>query len=327
MRCSKVGDIVSKSEIDQAANVHVLDYLQTKGEPIIKQGHNYYRHAEHDSLVFNTNGKWYWNSRSTGGMGAISLARELYKMKFQEAVRDVNGLNIIKTMDFSQDANKGFTYPKHYEVSSIENAKNYLVNERCIDEKVVLALRKHDLIAEDKMKNLIFKWRDKDGKIVGADRQGTTKMKNKRGTFKQIMEHSKGDGGFTLDIGKPNKIAVFESPIDLVSYYDMIRPEHIRLLSMSGLKDQTLIKGIEQTASECKERGEELEKIIIAVDNDKAGREFTEKWDGEIVQVDVPKNKDWNDDLREQRKLEREKQDQKSPGMTFSKNKEFQYER
>lgn len=321
-----MGDIVSKSEIDKAASVHVLDYLRTKGEPIIKQGHHYYRHTEHDSLVFHTNGKWFWNSRSTGGMGAISLARELYSMKFQEAVRDVNGLNIIKTMDFSKDRNKEFAYPKQYEVSSIENAKNYLINERGIDEKVVLALRKHNLIAEDKMKNLIFKWRDKDGKIVGADRQGTIKMENKRGTFKQIMEHSKGDGGFTLDIGKPTKMAVFESPIDLVSYYDIKRPDHIRLLSMSGLKDQTLINGINQTFSECKERGQELEKIIIAVDNDKAGKAFAGKWDGEIIQVDLPKNKDWNDDLRELRKIEREKEKQKSPGMSFSE-KEVQYER
>ncbi|OES43358.1 DUF3991 and TOPRIM domain-containing protein [Domibacillus iocasae] len=324
-----MGDRVSKAEIDQASEIHVLDYLQTKGEPLLQQGDNYYRHAEHDSLVFNTNGKWYWNSRNTGGMGAISLARELYGMKFQEAVRDVNGLKITKTMDFSKDTNKEFIYPNHYEVSSIENAKNYLVNERCIDEKVVLALRKHDLIAEDKLKNIVFKWKDKVGKIVGADRQGTTKMENKRGSFKQIMAGSKSDGGFTLDIGRPNKIAFFESPIDLVSYYDMIRPDHIRLLSMSGLKDHTFTTGIKETIVECNERNDTFEKVIIAVDNDAAGEKFSQKWEqilgDEMLQIDVPKNKDWNDDLKQQRALERQKQNQIVP--PFSKNKEAEYER
>jgi len=330
-----VGDRVSTHEVDKANEVHVIDYMYAKGEPIQKIGNNYYRHTEHDSLVFHTNGKWYWNSHNTGGFGAISLARELYGMKFQDAVRDVNGQTISKTVEHDiSNNNKEFIYPHHYETKTLDNAINYLSNVRSIDPKIILALKKHDLIAEDKLKNIVFKWRDKDGNIVGADKQGTQKIESKRGYFKQIMAESKADGGFTLDIGKPNKIAFFESPIDLLSYYDIKRPTNIRLLSMSGLKDQTLIKGVQQLAREMKERGNVSDKkekleVIIAVDNDSAGETFRKNWKDiiseENLKIDIPTLKDWNDDLRKMR--EHEKLNEHHKQSNFSSNKIVEIER
>jgi len=309
-----VGDRVSREDIEKANEVHILDYLNSKGEPIIKQGNKYYSHANHDSLVFNENGKWYWNSRSTGGFGAISFAREFYNMKFQDAVRDVNNQDVQHSHSFNVDVVKEFEYPQKYETKEIENAKKYLVNERGIDEKIVLALQKHGLIVEDKLKNIVFKWLDKKGNIVGADVQGTVPMENKRGTYKKIMPYSKTDGGFSLDIGKPNKIAIFESTIDALSYFDLKRPKDIRLFSMSGLKDQAAMTAIRELMQECYERKESPEEIIFAVDNDKAGKEFSEKWENvlsdEILKFDIPIEKDWNDDLKKQRTLE--KQNQKS---------------
>lgn len=306
-----MGDRVSREEVEAANQIHIIDYLNAKGEQIIKQGNKYYRHAEHDSLIFNENGKWYWNSRGEGGFGAISFARMYYNISFQDAVRDVNGQSIEKSFinDNTFSIKEDFFYPKHYEVSSIENAKNYLVNERCIDEKIVLALQKYDLIAEDKLKNCIFKWKDQDGKIIGADRQGTVKMENKRGTFKQIMANSKADGGFHFDVGTPNKIAIFESPIDALSYFDIKRPNDIRLQSMSGLKDQTMASSIRNLIKECNSREQRVEKIIIAVDNDKAGLEFTKRWENVIrnLEIDLPESKDWNIDLKNQKKKEIEK--------------------
>ncbi|MGM9988795.1 MAG: DUF3991 domain-containing protein [Bacillaceae bacterium] len=304
---------MSREEVEKANDIHILDYLNAKGENIIKQGNKYYRHAEHDSLIFNENGKWYWNSKGEGGFGSISFARMYYDLSFQEAVRDVNSQTIERSYTDSKNYNQNqeFSYPHHYETKGVENATNYLVNERCIDEKIVLALFKHDLIAEDKLKNCVFKWRDKEGNIVGADRQGTVKMENKRGTFKQIMANSKGDGGFTLDIGSPKKLAVFESPIDALSYFDLKRPQDIRLQSMSGLKDAAMLSSIRNLLKECKERGEKLEKVIIAVDNDKAGLEFTKRWEnvlGNKSQIDIPNNKDWNDDLKQERTKEKTKQ-------------------
>lgn len=304
-----MGDRVGREEVQKANEVHVLDYLHAKGEHLQQQG-KYFRHPEHDSLVIKDSGHWYWNSRSKGGYGAISFAREFYDMTFQDAVRDVNEKSISKhfSKNVERHVSKSFEYPHHHEVKSQDNISRYLTKERLIDHRIVAALIKKDLLAEDKLKNGVFKWKDSDGKIIGGDRQGTVKMDNKRGTFKQIMANSKEDGGFRLDIGTPNKIALFESPIDALSYFDLKRPENIRLLSMSGLKDQTATSSIRDLIKYCKERGGGVEQVIFAVDNDDAGKQFVERWSNLLTtfDVDMPKNKDWNLDLVEARTKQKE---------------------
>lgn len=304
-----MGDRVGREEVQKANDVHVLDYLHAKGENLQQQG-RYFRHPEHDSLVIKDSGHWYWNSRSKGGYGAISFAREFYDMSFQDAVRDVNEHSVSK--HFSKQAKrhvaKEFEYPKHHEVKTQDNISRYLTKERMIDPRIVAAVIKKDLLAEDKLKNGIFKWKDSDGKIVGGDRQGTLKMENKRGSFKQILANSKEDGGFRLDIGTPNKIALFESPIDALSYFELKRPENIRLLSMSGLKDQSATSSIRDLIKDCKEREAVVEQVILAVDNDEAGKRFVERWSNLLanIEVDLPKNKDWNLDLVEVKTKQKE---------------------
>lgn len=313
---------VSDDEIAKASKVHIVDFMIANGEPIERTGSSYFKHKNHDSLVLNTNGQWYWNSESIGGHGSISLARKFYDIGFVDAVNKINGMEITKQFENEvQEEKKSFVYPKEYETTTIDNAMEYLSEERMLDPKIVQALKKHDLIAEDKMKNIVFKWKDREGVIVGGDRQGTQKMDNKRGTFKQFMPNSKGDAGFRLDVGKPNKIAFFESPIDALSYFDLKRPQNIRLQSLSGLKVQTMISSLKEFAVDTKNQSDV--KVILAVDNDKAGQEFIEKWkpyidSNDSWQVDKSKNKDWNDDLKEVKQAELIKQ-------PFLKNKELNH--
>lgn len=304
-----MGDRVSKDEVERASDVHVVDYLQSKGEEIHKEG-KYFRHKEHDSLVINENGKWFWNSRNAGGFGAISFAREYYDLSFQNAVRDVNNEGISKERNYERtkeqnEAKKEFIYPNKYESKTQENIKDYLTNERSIDTKVVESLLKHDLIAEDKLKNCVFKWKNTDGKIVGADRQGTVKMDNGK-NFKQVVSNSKEDGGFQFDVGNPTKIALFESPIDAISYFDLHRPNDIRLKSMSGLKDRSATTAIKELVKVNDENNIPFEKVIIGVDNDEAGNKFAQKWENiiGIAERHSPKSKDWNKDLQNKKQQE-----------------------
>lgn len=318
----KQKNFVSDDEIANASKVHIVDFMIANGEPIERTGSSYFKHKNHDSLVLNTNGQWYWNSESIGGHGSISLARKFYDIGFVDAVNKINGMEITKQFENEiQEEKKPFVYPKEYETNTIDNAMKYLSEERMLDPKIVLALKKHDLIAEDKMKNIVFKWKDREGIIVGGDRQGTQKMENKRGTFKQLMPNSKGDAGFKLDVGKPDKIAFFESPIDALSYFDLKRPQNIRLQSLSGLKVQTMLTSLREFAVDTKNQSDV--KVILAVDNDKAGQEFIEKWkpymdSNDSWEIDKSKNKDWNDDLKEAKQAELIKQ-------PFSKNKELNH--
>lgn len=301
-----MGDRVGREEVRKANDVHVLDYLNSKGTDLQQEG-KYFRHPEHDSLVIKDSGQWYWNSRSKGGVGAISFAREYYELTFQDAVRDVNEQSISR--DFTREVRhktaKAFDYPKQHEVKTQDHISRYLVEERKLDPRIVAALIRKDLLAEDKLKNGIFKWKDSAGKIVGGDKQGTVKMDNKRGSFKQILASSKEDGGFRLDIGQPNKIALFECPIDALSYFDLKRPENIRLQSMSGLKDQTATTAIRDLIKDCKERGAVVEQVIFAVDNDQAGQQFMDRWTNYLTNMerDQPKSKDWNMELVKARTL------------------------
>ncbi|RKD26507.1 hypothetical protein BEP19_16860 [Ammoniphilus oxalaticus] len=306
---NKTGDRVSEKEIQKASDVHLLDYLQTKGEGLIQQG-KYFRHAEHDSLVIRNDGKWFWNSRGEGGHGPISFARAFYNLSFQDAVRDVNQLSIDKTLtdDLKKASEQGFIYPKQYEADTQKHVRRYLVQERKIDPRLVDSLIKNGYLAEDQRKNCVFKWRDSKGDIVGADRQGTIRTSN--GTFKQIAADSKEDGGFRVDVGTPNQIALFESPIDAISYYELFQLQNIRLQSMSGLKDRTANTAIKELIQECHARDERVEKVIFAVDNDEAGKGFAQRWKSLLTQADihVPIHKDWNVDLQKRKEQQKKKE-------------------
>lgn len=310
---------MNKQEIDAAAKVHPVDYLLAKGEPLESTGHAYYKHKVHDSLVIHDSGNWFWNSRNVGGHGSITLAREFYNMKFQDAVREINKMGIEPLKNREKTfVKEEFRYPVEYEVKGIENAKRYLVEVRKLDPKIVDALDKHKLIAEDKKQNIVFKWVNSNGEIEGADRQGTIPTEGKRGYFKGIAANSKEDGGFGLDIGTPTKIAFFESPIDALSYFDLHRPSNIRLKSMSGLKDQVVMTSLKEILRECTERKEPVEKVIFGVDNDPAGHTFVEKWEPligeEMLSIEYSNEKDWNEELKKKRKFEN----------TRTANKEFE---
>ncbi|MBC6971532.1 toprim domain-containing protein [Bacillus sp. Xin] len=295
---------LAEEEVMKAKDVDLLSYLEAKGEKFQKEG-NYYRHTEHDSLIIRDN-MFAWNSRGEKGYGAISFARMYYGMTFQEAVRDVNlGDYPTFTSSKEEEAKQGepFRYPAHLEVQDKQAIKHYLTDERKIDARLVNWLIGQDLIAQDKKKNVVFKWREQGGtgNIVGAERQGTVKMANKRGSFKQILPNGKPHTGFMVDVGKPTSIYYFESPIDLLSYWTLQqnRLQNARLVSMNGLKMKTVLR----TFKEAKDEGFPVNRIVLAVDNDKAGKEFTEKIGALTinprVQMHLPsQEKDWNDVLK-----------------------------
>lgn len=299
-------DRVTSDEIARAREVHLLDYLESKGESIINQG-RYYRHQEHDSLVFKDN-MYFWNSKQEKGAGAISFAMSYYDLSFPQAVKDVNGLGIAQTKELRQEQEKNkpklpFEYPHYLETKDNDAIKNYLVNERKIDARIIDWLIRKDLLVQDKKENAVFKWRDYGGTggIVGADRQGTRKMENKKGTFKQIMPNSKEHSGFTIDIGQPNKIYAFESPIDMLSYWSLQKRnlKDARLVSMNGVKPKT----IALAHLEAHKAGYHINHWVLAVDNDKGGLNFIEKMktlvDEKIIKIDIPPQNgdDWNKHL------------------------------
>ncbi|MCF8890680.1 DUF3991 and TOPRIM domain-containing protein [Priestia megaterium] len=295
---------VRKEESMKARDVDLLSYLEAKGETFVKEG-QYYRHTEHDSLLIKGN-MYAWNSRNETGYGAISFAQMYYGMSFPQAVLDINKGD-YKELSHEKSSvsvsNEPFRYPKELEVQDQTKAKEYLIRERHIDPRLVHWLFQKDLIAQDKRNNVVFKWREQGGKgkVIGADRQGTVPMKNKRGSFKQVLPNDNPHTGFSVDVGKPTSIHFFESPIDLLSYWSIQEKQlqNTRLISMNGLKPKT----VAQSYLAARREGLPIKELILAVDHDQGGKEFITKMN-QIVDADLIKGKlpstgkDWNDELK-----------------------------
>lgn len=293
-----------KDEKMKARDADLLSYLESRGETFKKEG-KYYRHTEHDSLIIRDN-MYAWNSRNEKGYGAINFAQMYYNLSFVEAVQDINDRN-LKTFTHSysneQESTKLFHYPQHLEVKNQEKLKQYLVQERKIDPRLVQWLLQKDLIAQDKRNNVVFKWREQGGKgnIIGADRQGTVKIDHGRGSFKQVLPDVKKDTGFTVDVGKPTKLYMFESPVDLLSYWSLQKEklQGARLVSMNGLKSRTVL----QSFIDARKEGFDIKKVVLSVDNDEAGKKFIQKMHlllkEDMIQSNLPsREKDWNDALK-----------------------------
>ncbi|KEK22059.1 DUF3991 and TOPRIM domain-containing protein [Bacillus gaemokensis] len=297
---------VSTEDTMKARKIDLISYLEAKGETFKKEG-NYYRHTEHDSLIIKGN-QYAWNSRNEKGYGAISFAMMYYKMTFPQAVLDINKGD-YKEFDRSkadgdhQKRKQPFIYPKNLEVMKQTEIKQYLIDERKIDARLVNWLIKKDLIAQDKRNNVVFKWREEGGKgkVIGMSRQGTVKMENKRGSFKQIVpNYEKINAGFTVDVGKPNKIYFYEDPIDMLSHWSIKQNQiqNARMVSMHGLKSKTVI----QALIDAKKEGHDIKEVIMAVDNDKAGKDFIQTMKCFVdLKEEIPTHeKDWNDVRKKQ---------------------------
>ncbi|PEI89835.1 hypothetical protein CN679_19575 [Bacillus pseudomycoides] len=297
---------VSTEDSMKARNIDLISYLEAKGERFKKEG-NYYRHTEHDSLIIKGN-QYAWNSRGEKGYGAISFAMMYYEMTFPQAVMDINKgdykeLDRSKAEEEHKKGQQPFIYPKNLEVKKQKEIKEYLIGERKIDPRLVNWLIKKDLIAQDKRNNVVFKWREEGGKgkVIGMNRQGTVKMENKRGSFKQIVpNYEKIHAGFTVDVGKPDKIYFYEDPIDMLSHWSIKQNQiqNARLVSMHGLKPKTVI----QSLIDAKKEGHDIKEVIMAVDNDKGGKDFIQTMKCLVdLKEEIPTHeKDWNDVRKKQ---------------------------
>lgn len=102
---------------------------------------------------------------------------------------------------------------------------------------------------------IVFKYKDLDGKLVGASLQGIIENRvqhPERGRLKQIIQNSDGMQGFSVDVGNPKRLVFAESSIDLMSYYQVNkeRLNDVRLVAMDGLKESTVGFHLAQLQSE-----------------------------------------------------------------------------
>lgn len=331
-----------RERVEIARSRDILDVANELNMELVRDGKDY-RWKEHDSLVISPDkNKWNWFSRHQGG-DVIALVETIREINFNQAIDYLNDGTFKEFTAVEREKDPFRYHLQPYEQDFVE-ARNYLkVNRGLSDETIDFFLEKGVLAQANAMLNnsvepvVVFKTLTSSGEITGATLQGIEENRDKwpgRGFAKNIIRNSDGMDGLHVDIGKPNRLIFTESPIDLMSYYEINKDtlQDVRLVSMDGLKEATIGRHLAQLQSELSGRplnwtpeqlakglqtaidsqyfadGKHTDMITLAVDNDTAGRTFVEelKAKGAAVTVDLPELKqgqdktDWNDVLKTQ---------------------------
>lgn len=331
-----------RERVEIARSRDILDVANELNMELVRDGKDY-RWKEHDSLVISPDkNMWNWFSRHQGG-DVIALVETIREINFNQAIDYLND-GTFKEFTAVEREKEPFRYHlQPYEQDFVE-ARNYLkVNRGLSDETIDFFLEKGVLAQANAMPNnsvepvIVFKMLTSSGEMTGATLQGIEENWNKwprHGYAKNIIRNSDEMDGLHVDIGKPNRLIFTESPIDLMSYYEINKDtlQDVRLVSMDGLKKVTIGRHLAQLQSELSGRplnwtseqlagglqtaidsqyfadGKHADMITLAVDNDTAGRTFIEELEarGAAVTVDLPELKpgqdktDWNDALKNQ---------------------------
>ena len=342
-----------RERVEFARSRDILDVANELQMELVRSGRDY-RWKEHDSLVISPDKNlWKWFSRNTGG-DAISLVETIKEVDFNQSVDFLNDGN-FKEFQMVERPQEDFKYYLEKYEQPFSDGRDYLRTQRGLSDETIdyfleqgvlaQANAKLDYFAEGNSGSstkaiepvIVFKSLSSSGEVVGASLQGIQENWEKwpkHGYAKVIMKNSDPMTGIHVDIGSPKRLIFTESPIDLMSYYELHKDslQDVRLVSMDGLKESTIGRHLSQIQAEISgkplrwtpeqmadglqvaidhhffEDGKNADLITLALDNDKAGRTFVQELEakGAVINSDLPELRpgqdktDWNDVLKNQ---------------------------
>ena len=293
---------ITDEQKERANLVNLPQFLMSHGFDLKKVGREYVW-KEHDSLHIKDNGpgergQWFRFSENKGGDN-IGFLREYMDMSFIDAVEALTGEHIDRTYTPSRTYEPKPVQQTARELSLAEadNCRRvfaYLCKTRGFDYDMLSTLVKKGIISqEEKTGNVLFKYYDDQGKVIGAEKVGTSTEHK----FKGIATGSAGGHGFEVVRGTGEKAFFFESAIDMLSYLQMHDKElsDCRLVSMMGVKPNIVLDTMLR-------HNIAPENVFLCSDNDTAGNEFAQRLQEQypdMKRVITPDTyKDWNDMLR-----------------------------
>lgn len=293
---------ITDEQKERAAFVNLPQFLMAHGFDLKKVGKEYVW-KDHDSLHIKDNGPgergaWFRFSEDKGGDN-IGFLREYMGMSFVDAVEALTGEHIDRTYIPSRtyEQKPKTVTARELSLAEADNARRvfaYLCKTRGLDYDMVSALVRGGSIAqEEKTGNVLFKYYDEHGKVIGAEKVGTSTEHK----FKGIATGSAAGHGFEVVRGTGEKAFFFESAIDMLSYLQMHDKEltDCRLVSMMGVKPNIVLDTILRNNIS-------PDHVFLCSDNDTAGNEFAQRLQEQypdMKRVITPDTyKDWNDMLR-----------------------------
>lgn len=342
-----------RERVEFARSRDILDVANELQMELVRSGRDY-RWKEHDSLVISPDKNlWKWFSRNTGG-GVISLVETIREVGFNQSVDFLND-GKFKEFQMVERPQEDFKYYLEKYEKPLSAGRDYLRNQRGLSDETIDYFLEQGILAQANAKLdyfaegtvgvttntiepvIVFKSLSSSGEVVGASLQGIQENWEKwpkHGYAKVIMKNSDPMTGIHIDIGNPKRLIFTESPIDLMSYYELHKDslQNVRLVSMDGLKESTIGRHLSQIQAEISgqplrwtpeqmadglqvaidhhffEDGKNADLITLALDNDKAGRTFIQELEakGAVINSDLPELKpgqdktDWNDVLKNQ---------------------------
>jgi hypothetical protein len=334
---------------NRVPRVKVAEYLEFMGHKLRHVGKGSYTVDEHDSLkVTPEKNVFYWFSKGDGGGGNVGVR---FLMEHLDGITDRQEqdakffeiYNAYRSHKVQQRSYEGYI-EQHFDLMAhsfnqdISESSRYLTEVRGIHPKLVQVLFKQGLLAEEiktihskngntfNATNLWYVWKNRKGEIVGADVQATkpsktTDLKTKekhQGYWKGIATGSPSSKeNFNFQIGhneQSDRLYVFEAPVDALSMWQLqiseFKGKTVEFVALSSVNRNAFEEYLRVNYLSDNPRPMPKE-IHFAMDNDEAGRSFTERMSKMLmifdrlndvkIMMDVPQEKnqkDWNDTLR-----------------------------
>lgn len=312
--------------VEQARHADLLNYFKSSGYTVEKKSSNYYISEYPGLCIKPERNQWYHHYTNTGRTdNSIDCLTLVLGRNFNQAIYELTGQDVsnYRSSEYPKKNSPQYTSPPKFiqtetekkELKMPEASPNmrrlfaYFCQTRKIPSSVIEELVHAKLLYQSQNTvntkingvsqtfnnaNAVFVHRNSEGAIVGGEIQGINSYKRYKG-----VAAGTGDSAFTFipypsKDGKPKRAYVFESAIDLMSFYtfcDKKKLEGAMFVSMAGLKP-TIPKQLEAEGIQ----------IISCVDNDDAGRKFEAENDfirskGVKEYLDKKGFKDWNEML------------------------------
>ena len=287
--------------METAKGTDLPDLLEHLGYTVRRLGSRYHTTREMDSLRIKDRRTWKRYSNGTGG-DAITFLQEFCGKDFREAVNYLLEFNGGRARDspiphpkpVQKKEKPVFTLP----IAHADQRRVFAyLQKRGISAQVIRGFIDSGLLYEDSLHhNCVFVGREASGKPVFASKRGTYDL-NGSG-FKGDAVGSDKNVAFRLPCDPAlDWVAVFEAPIDLMSFCTLHRQVRSNAVALCGLYQGPLDTYLRENSH--------LKRIVLCLDADGPGREATEKFQAEYaekgytVSARAPaQGKDWNECLQ-----------------------------
>lgn len=284
-------------EIEKANNSSIVDYINKLSLETKRAGKTIKLEGYGGLYIDPVRNRWNCFSKGEGG-GPIQLIMFLENKTWVESVKEIlknnynNSTVRNKNNNFNEE-NKEFILPEKN--NTYNHIIAYLIKTRQIEKSIVYEFIKEKKLYEDKKRNCVFVGYNKEKKPRYAGLRGTNTNK----VFKGEVLNS--DKAFSVNRpGITNKLYIFESPIELMSYLSLEKQftynkefNH-HTLSLGGLSTPALDKYLKDNPT--------IEELTLCLNNDKWGIKAAkeiERLYKNIYKMNIrlPKLKDYNEVL------------------------------